>query len=255
MTNEELAAAIKAGDESKLLKLWEQVRRLAYKRALRVVDAMGDERAADIDDLMQAAFLAVVDAVEQYDPANGWAFTTIYVKRLKTAFAEATGWRTAAGRNDPMRHADSLDRPIDETDSGSDTVGDFVPDPLDQYEEVEERLYRDWQWETISGVLDRLDSRQAETLRLRYWDGKTLRETGEQLGIGGDGARRIEAQALRRLRGFREIRQMRRYVESRTDYYRGGFNPTEDNVIWRERLENEFYDTVTHGKYNKTTEN
>ena len=222
MTNEELATAIRAGDESKLLELWEQVRRLAYKRALRVVRALGDERAADMDDLMQAGFLAVMDAVEQYDPASGWTFATVYINRLKTAFAEATGWRTRTGRNDPMRHADSLDRPLDATDSASDTLGDLVADPLDQYEEVEERIYKDWQRETISGALAKLDSRQAETLRLRYWEQLTLKETGERLGVGGSYARQIEGQALRRLRGFREIRQMRRSVEQRTDYYRRG---------------------------------
>ena len=77
--DEELILQIKAGDESKLLDLWEQMRRLAYKQALRLVRALGDDRTtADLDDLMQAAFLAVVDAVEQYDPASGWAFWVCY---------------------------------------------------------------------------------------------------------------------------------------------------------------------------------
>jgi RNA polymerase sigma factor (sigma-70 family) len=240
MTNEELAAAIRAGDRSKELDLWEQVRRLAYQRALRVVRALGDDRLVDMDDLMQAAYLAMLDAIEQFDPADGWKFSTIYINRLKTAFAEVTGYRTAAGRKDPLRFADSLDRPVDETDSNSETVGAFVADPLDQMEAVDQRLYRDWQRETISGTLDRLEPRQAQAIRMRYFQNRTLKDIGTAAGITIERVRQLEKAGLRRLRNFREIRQMRQYVESRTDYYKGGRNPVENNVLWRERLEEQF---------------
>ncbi len=241
MANEELAAAIQAGDDSKTLELWEQVRRLAYQRAHRVVYALEDDRIANIDDLMQAAFLALLDAVERFNPEAGYAFSTVYVNCLKTAFAEATGYRTAAGRNDPMRYADSLNRTITNDSDGSQTaLLELVPDPLDQYEKADDSAYKEWQREVICGALSRLDARLAETLRLRFWQGKTFKETGAALGVNAERARQMEKQAFRRLRNFRDIRAMRRYVDDRTDYYRGGQNPVEANVIWRETLEKRF---------------
>ena len=205
-SNEELVMQIKAGDESKLLELWEQVKRLAYKRALRVVRALGDDRAADIDDLMQAAFLAVVDAVEQYDPASGWAFSTVYVKRLKTAFGSATGWQTAAGRNDPMRHADSLDRPLDATDSASETLGDLVADPLDQMEAVEERDFLRWRNAMLQKAMNCLAPEQVKVIQLRYRERCTIAETAAKMGYSMSEARRAEMLGLAKLRRQPEIR-------------------------------------------------
>ena len=48
-TNEELVAAVQAGDHDALLKLWEQVRRLMLKQARRWACVGGLE----VDDLMQ----------------------------------------------------------------------------------------------------------------------------------------------------------------------------------------------------------
>ncbi|MBQ9165894.1 MAG: hypothetical protein IJX71_03090, partial [Oscillospiraceae bacterium] len=108
MTNEELATLAKTGDQDAYSQLWEQVRRLVVGKALRVIRAMGDTRLADLDDLTQAGYLAMVSAVEQFDPETGWKFTTYLTNAPKTAFADCTGYRTVRGRSDPIRHAASL---------------------------------------------------------------------------------------------------------------------------------------------------
>lgn len=236
MTNEELAVAVKQGEGERLETLWAQVRRFAWWRARRVLAALDGSREADMDDLMQAAFLALVAAVERYDPEKGLQLLTYYSTALKTAFAEATGWRTAKQQRDPMHHADSLDRPLDWEDEGGDTLGDLVQDPARPMEAVDNRLYRAWQRETIAGALDKLPDEQAQALRLRYWAGLTLQQAAQASGCHLETFRQREKKALRTLRGMPEISAMGRYIDLRTDFYRGGRNPVEANALWREEL-------------------
>ena len=64
MNNEELAAMAQAGDREALLKLWTQVRRMVYQQAMRWAGVGG----TTLEDLEQAGFIAVLRAVDTYDP-------------------------------------------------------------------------------------------------------------------------------------------------------------------------------------------
>ncbi|MGJ3239964.1 MAG: sigma-70 family RNA polymerase sigma factor [Anaerolineae bacterium] len=94
----------------------------------------------------------------------------------------------------------SLETPID--DDGDSTFGDFVEDadspaPSD---EVATHLLQ----EQLQQALDKLPSREAQILRLRYGlaDGRvyTLEEVGQTIGVTRERVRQLEAQALNRLR-------------------------------------------------------
>ncbi len=94
----------------------------------------------------------------------------------------------------------SLETPID--DEGDSTFGDFVEDmnspaPTD---EVTTHLLQ----EQLQEALDKLPSREAQILRLRYGlaDGRvyTLEEVGQTIGVTRERVRQLEAQALNRLR-------------------------------------------------------
>jgi RNA polymerase primary sigma factor len=94
----------------------------------------------------------------------------------------------------------SLETPIDE--DGDSTFGDFVEDinsPAPA-EEVATHLLH----EQLQTALDRLPSREAQILRLRYGleDGRvyTLEEVGQTIGVTRERVRQLEAQALNRLR-------------------------------------------------------
>lgn len=94
----------------------------------------------------------------------------------------------------------SLETPIDE--EGDSTFGDFVEDVNSPApaEEVATNLLH----EQLNSALDRLPSREAQILRLRYGleDGKvyTLEEVGQAIGVTRERVRQLEAQALNRLR-------------------------------------------------------
>ena len=114
MSNEELAIAIQQGEEGRTLELWEQVNGLVKRKAMQIMTALqlsGNPRGVEFDDLYQTGYLAMVAAVETYSPERG-AFSTWFMFHLKTAFAEATGYRTKNGRCEPLNTAASLDRPV-----------------------------------------------------------------------------------------------------------------------------------------------
>ena len=114
----------------------------------------GNPRGVEFDDLYQTGYLAMVAAVETYSPERG-AFSTWFMFHLKTAFSEATGYRTKSGRCEPLNTAASLDRPVqpDEPDGG--TLGELVPDSraADAIENVEESVYHEQLHKAIDGAI------------------------------------------------------------------------------------------------------
>lgn len=106
----------------------------------------------------------------------------------------------------------SLETPIDE--EGDSTFGDFVEDinsPAPA-EEVATHLLQ----EQLTEALNRLPSREAQILRLRYGleDGRvyTLEEVGQTIGVTRERVRQLEAQALNRLRQSSAHVKLRDYL-------------------------------------------
>lgn len=247
MTNEELVALIQGGERDRLLELWQQNRGLCYLKAQRVRGALAAVGRCDVelDDLMQSGYLALVNAVEQYDPEAGFRFSTIYTTQLKVSFAEATGYRSKRQQREPLHTAGSLDTPLGDDPEGG-TLGDMIADPVDQYEAADKRLYREWLRNLLDRELEKLPREQGEVVRLRYYQNKTLAEVGAAAGIYPAAARQREAEALRALRRSKEIRKLSPYIEGRTNYYQGGKDPVVSNVLWRETLTEEW--EQRHGK-------
>lgn len=203
MTNEELAAVIQNGDTERMGELWEQIRGLVAYKARHIMSALelrGNPCGVELDDLIQSGYIALVKAVHYYHPESGAAFSTCLGNCLKTVFADITGYRTAAGRNEPLNNAVSLDKTVDDEDGSP--FGEFVPDPkaADSLQSAEERLWRDQLRETMAAVLEDLPQKQKCVLHGRYWLNQTLEQVGADNGISKQQAQRVESQALWRLR-------------------------------------------------------
>jgi RNA polymerase primary sigma factor len=109
---------------------------------------------------------------------------------------------------DAPRTVTSLERPVGE-DSGSE-LGDLLPsDERGPDEEVDIALRQ----EVLHDVLARLPERERRVIELRFGieggEPTPLREAGEKLGLSSEGVRKLEAQALRRLAGERELEGLR----------------------------------------------
>lgn len=127
MTTNDIAAAVQAG-QAGYSELWEAVQRFAHDRAYRWARATEGHSGMTVEDFMQCAFLALVEALKGWDAKSG-SFLTWYGLRLKSTFAEAAGLRTERDKRDPLRTAVPLDAPLTDNDGDPFMLSDIVPDP------------------------------------------------------------------------------------------------------------------------------
>lgn len=218
MTNEELAAAIRRGEREKLADLWAQVERFVWRMANR----RPDTGAVDREDLYQSGYLALVAAVDSYDPERGAPFLSWLAQHLLTAFSEAGNYRSEKQRRDPIHTADSLDRPLGEDADGA-TLEAVVaaPDSEAAYEEAEARIWQEELHAALETALDALPDGQGDLLRERYFNARTLRDLAAERRVSIETIRQRERAALQELRRPRRSRNLRAFLdlEERTPYY------------------------------------
>ena len=116
MSNEELVMLIQNGHTEKLVELWEAVRGFVAWRAKAYATVFDGRFGVEVDDLMQAGFLAVAAAVETFAADGDGKFVTWLNYYIKTAFNQAAGLTTERRRKDPINGADSLHRQILDAD-------------------------------------------------------------------------------------------------------------------------------------------
>lgn len=185
MNNEELVAMAQAGDREALLKLWTQVRRMVYQQAMRWAGVGG----TTLEDLEQAGFIAVLRAVDTYDPTKAKLSTYLF-QRLRAELSAATGYNSKRSRFDPLQNAVSLDAPLE--DSEDATLADFIPDPAAaaEMDGMEVRI-------GVAAILAELPEDQQRAVRGKYWhdltvDKKTLNAAMKRLRHP-DCSRRLKA--------------------------------------------------------------
>lgn len=241
MTNEDLAAAIRSGRKEYVLQLWRQVERFIGQQAGRYMANLDKCRGVEEDDLKQAGFLALLDAVNQYDPEGGASFVYYLSFHLHRRFVEAAGLRTERTAADPISSPISLDQPIEGGDGA--TLGDLQPDPQNGIEEAEERLQNDQLRAALDKALSTLNPEDAEILRQRFFENKTLKDIATAGGVSISWIREREARGLRGLRKTSNTKALEAYLDIRTPYYmatRRDESPIEKIVLRRERLRNLF---------------
>ena len=245
MTNEELVTLIQSGERDRLPELWEKVEKFVVLQAYRwhlLSDGLG---GVEIEDLYQSGFIALVAAVDSYDPKA--QFITWFGYHLKTAFAEAGGCRSRKQARDPLHHAESIDVPLKVGDEESDTLGDFIPDPsaIQAFEDAEDRLYQEELHEVLENVLGKLPTQQSDILRRRFFQNQGLKEIAAAEGVYDKTVRQWQEKGLRALRNPQVIRELWQFVEERTPYYlhvgvsefqRTGESAVEKIVFQREQL-------------------
>lgn len=244
MTNEELVLQIQQGEDL-YLQLWEQTERFIAMKAGDYFRGLEDgKRGLTVEDLIQAGFLALVDAVKTYSPERGALFLSYLPYHLHRHFVEAAGLRTDRSAADPINSKISLDRPVE--DESADTLGDLQPDQRDALEEIEARIQTDQLRAALEKALAKLPERDAEALRLRYFKGMSLKAAAEAAGITQETLRGRTAHGLRELRRSSVRKDLEYFLELRTPYYRQTsfhttqISPVESLVMLRERLRREY---------------
>lgn len=218
MSNEELVAAIQAGEAGRMGQLWEQMRNLIAWKAKQIMATLPESSLIEIDDLIQSGYIALVAAVESYKPESGQFSTWLYYY-LQSAFAETAGYRTAKIQKDPMKWAVSLDKTIGE--DGDTTVGELLPDygAAATMEGVENALWRERLRETEIRLLDDLPEAQRAVLHGFYFCGQSYQDCAATLGITMGKVRTLMANGIKELRRPYIRQQLRPFYEF--DYYAG----------------------------------
>ena len=165
----ETAAAVQSG-QADILILWTVVRRYALKQANRWHRAFDGRGGVMLDDLEQAAFLALLDTLERWDSTRG-PYLSVYAMRLKSAFAQLFGLRTARDRLDPLANAISLDAPLTDSEDDALTLADVLPDAAaaTAFDTIAEREQLDGLRQALTAALSTLPEEQRAAIVAEFW--------------------------------------------------------------------------------------
>ena len=255
-TNEELAMKIQQGERDKLPELWTQVERFVGYVARRRLQHLPEGTGLEYDDLYNAGYIAFVDAVNRFDPERDASLLTILKLSLKTAFAEAAGYRSQKQRKDPLHRAGSIYDLIPGTEDLR--VVDSIPDEsaAEAFEEAEHREYLEQLHGELENALSRIPEPQEGIIRRRFYDGDTLHTIGQDIGLSPARVRQIEHDGFRSLRNPRIGKGLlellypgeERRLNQRTNFYfqvgperftNTGTSAVEEIVFWREERRRE----------------
>lgn len=208
MDVDELAIKAKGREEWALLQLWEAVRRFTHEQAYKYIQRGDNAARLELDDLLQAGFLAMVSAVEYFEPGTGSNFLTVYKWFLRSAFAEAGGHRSK--KRDPLLYAESLDLPAWAEDPDSESGGNLIEDPAGEYaflyvEYADFLTYCRW---LLLAAMRSLTPDQSRRIYNHYFRGETFGE------IAGDPDAREKIRACID-RGLRHMRRGKYHKELR----------------------------------------
>lgn len=245
MTNEELAAAIQAGESNLLPELWEQVERFISQQAGKRARALNGYGGVTEEDLYQCGYFALLAAVKTFTPEKG-KFVGWLAFALKSAFAEATGHR--GKKYNLLDVATSLDIPLDNEDGGSAALSDLQADARAQqdFEDTEHKIWLEQLHIAMEDALSQLPEGGQEIIKARYYEKCTLADTAASVGVSIEAIRGRIHKALFQLR---KNKCLRRFIEYHTSYYlhvgvtsfkSTSISSTERVVLERERIEEQW---------------
>ncbi|MDE6281644.1 MAG: sigma-70 family RNA polymerase sigma factor [Oscillospiraceae bacterium] len=186
------------------------------KQANRRMAATGGFGGVEFGDLYDSGYIALVAAVESFDPEAGGSFIGWLALHLKTTFAEAGGYRSRKQAQDPLHRAGSLDVPMGDDEDGA-TLREYIADPVStlDFERVEECQYRTRLRAELGTALGRLPAHCRNIIQRRFYRGQTSSAIAAEMGVQPEIVRKWEGEALKQLRHPRTSRPLRGYLTGR----------------------------------------
>lgn len=197
MDTAQLWARCRAGDASARAALIERYMPLARALARRIRVATP---LADADDMLSAALIGLIDAVDRFEPGRGVPFEAYASLRIRGAMVDELRRLDERGRGadpDTSPRAISLDGLVEEEWQAFLAVSD---EWLDEEFELEDLRGR------VQIAIDNLPPRQREVLARYYADSLTLREAGLRMGISEARACQLHGRAITNLRRALAVR-------------------------------------------------
>lgn len=199
MSNEELAIAYQHGGP--LLPLWTQVERLAVRMVQRYLYLAQKNRAADFEDLMQAAFLGVERAARAFCEDRG-SFASVMDYYVKGEVSALLGLRGRVRQE----HYESVSASTPIREDSAATVGDMIAD--DDLPEPDADMFREDVRRGVRAAVDRLPEAQAVAVRGYDLDGVRQGELAVQMGVSDERVRQIRRKGWNGLQRDRMLRDL-----------------------------------------------
>lgn len=209
--NTMLAQLARQGNREALAQLWEinqGLLRSIFWKWYPSHKEQADAHGMTAEDFEQEGFFAVQYAAQTYDPEQGsfsnWLWQSMR-RQIVTALSNGhrrkfTGQdgRSSTTSADPLNHCRNLDEPLP---GGEDdfTLADTVPDPaaIQEFEGVEEAIYREQLRAVLDKALSLLPDRQREVIQKRFFEGLNFKQIAKDEGISVTRAAQIEAAGRR----------------------------------------------------------
>lgn len=145
---------------------------------------------AEFDDLVGAGMVALIRAVERYDPTLGVAFSTFARWPLRGAMMDTTRRRSRRERHGALMV--SLDTPIAGTDDWYHDPPDAGPGPADVLDAAD-------RWRELVKLVNRLEPRLRFIVAMVDIEGRSQAEVADMLGLTPTWVCQLHARARRKL--------------------------------------------------------
>lgn len=218
MTNEELAVLIRDGRSDLQGVLWEQIEKfVSMKAGIFYRNGAGLIRC-EKEDLEQAGFIAMMKAVQDYNPKNG-CFLTWYGFFMRRAFMQTAFGLSEKQKRDPLFYAADINGELYE--EGGVTLEEITPGNAPDPEQTSlDNVYNLELRSALYAVMDRvLTPREKDVLQRHFVNGETLKACGDVYGLSPEGVRHIKESALRKMRNRGRNKELRDFITERTPYY------------------------------------
>ena len=160
--------------------LWQRYVPLVRHEALRLQVRL--PASVELDDLLQAGGIGLLNAVERYDALQGTAFTTYAVQRIRGAMLDELRSRDWVPRS-VRRNAREV----------AQAIGQLEQEPLQQLLDSNLR-------QRVMEAIETLPEREKLVLTLYYQEELNLKEIGAVLEVGESRVSQLHSQAIKRLR-------------------------------------------------------
>lgn len=227
-----LAAAAKSGDAAAVNALWAAYadfinRRVSWWYAHHTEQAQ--QRGLELEDFQQEGYFALRRAAELYIPApDGMSFGTYLTQRIHASCALLL----KRGGADPLNNCTSLDIEVSGTGDADKAIplAELVPDNSAEAAilSVDDADYQSALHEGLEAALNKLQERDADMLRRRYYQGQEVNFIAAEYGISRQSTSTHINTSLRKLRTAPELQEYHDRVLPRLAWQHSGFRAWKD---------------------------
>ena len=251
LSNEELAERARRGEKQYILQLWEQNKKLLFSLANKYY-AKYNERficcGVTLEDLQQECFIILLGMVKAYDPKKEYSFTTYANLQFKHHLRRILRTGGSYAEN-PLNVCNSLSEPATERDEDL-TLADMLEDEAAElaYSDVDELIYQRQLRRALNEAMSAaLTPEQIRAIVERFYNSRTIAETGAAMGVTSGQARTYEINGLKSLRRYNAVTKrldsFREQIITEHAYKNTGINSFKYNLassveLTTERLEN-----------------